>query len=60
MSIYEQVFYWIGVISAGLWLMLGMVVFSAWVMNLLWRKFKDGKELMDIISAYKTMEKSDE
>jgi len=52
MSGYETVFYWVGVICAGFFVLIGMSVFTAWVMNLVWRKFKDGKKLADVIVAY--------
>ncbi len=58
MTVYETAFYWIGVLSALFFVMLGMAFFSAWVMNMVWQKFKDGKDLYDIIDAWKTQRRN--
>jgi len=60
MNNYELMFYWIGITSSGFFILLGMSIFSGYVMDLIWRKFKDGKDLMDIIGIYKQSKKGKE
>lgn len=50
---YDVVFFWIGVASSALFILLGMAVFAGWVMNLVWRKFKDGKQLAEVIRVWR-------
>jgi len=50
----DQIFYWIGVASSGFFVLLGMAIFAGWVMDMVWRKFKDVKNLYDIINIYNT------
>lgn len=57
---HELIFYWIGIVSSGFFILIGMSVFAAYVMNLVWRKFKDGKELVKITSAYRQQQKREE
>lgn len=49
---YDTVFIWVGYISSGFFILLGMGFFASIVMNFVWRKFKDGKELANVIMAY--------
>lgn len=44
-------FYWLGVASAVLFAMLGITVCSAWVMDAIWRKYKDGFALWEMSIA---------
>ena len=50
---YDAIFYWIGVASSAFFIMLGMSIFAAWVMNLVWRKFQEGKQLADLIFCWR-------
>ena len=52
-DVYEQVFFWIGVISSGFFITIGMSVFATWVMNRIWVKFKDGKELANLMMCWR-------
>jgi hypothetical protein len=54
MNMYETVFYWVGVASTVIFGILGVSIFSAWVMNMVWARFQDGKKLMDIMLAYRS------
>lgn len=49
---YDLIFYWIGVVSAALFVLLGMAVFSGWVMTMIWRRFMDGKDLGSVIAVW--------
>ena len=53
MNVYELVFYWVGVASSVVFVLLGFSVFGAWVMNITWRHFKHGKVLADVIMTWR-------
>jgi hypothetical protein len=57
MSVYETAFYWVGVVSTIIFCMLGITTLTAWILNMVWARFKDGKKLMDVIAAYRKYEK---
>lgn len=50
--IYDIIFYWIGVVSSLLFVLIGMSAFAAFVMNKIWCRFKEGKELFHVIAAW--------
>ncbi|MDY6979190.1 MAG: hypothetical protein SV201_04875 [Pseudomonadota bacterium] len=49
----DVIFYWIGITASVFFVLLGMSAFAGWVMNVVWRKFKDGKELALIIGLWR-------
>lgn len=60
MNSYETMFYWIGIISSGFFTLLGMSIFGGWILDMIWRHFKSGKELFDVISAWKEKQQKKE
>ena len=59
LNIYEYIFFWIGVASSALYIFLGVAVFAYWVLEMVYRRFQNGKRFADIMIAWRAHGKVD-
>lgn len=52
---YEQIFFWIGIVSSAFFVLLGMGLAASLLMNFLWGRMRDAHGLMTMIEAYREL-----
>ena len=51
MTLLDDYFYWFGVVSTVLFSCLGLTVCASWAMDAIWRSYKDGYSMSELIEA---------